>query len=63
MKGKVGVGIAIARDPLHGSGQAGFPHPALALGDNAHASQGRYHLRQEPDAGNPPVRIRGGGRE
>src|SRR6266850_6398381 len=36
---QVGVGIAIARDPLHGSGQAGFPHPALALGDNAHAPQ------------------------
>src|SRR5258706_3745884 len=26
--------------PLHGSGQAGFPHPALASGDNAHAAQG-----------------------
>jgi hypothetical protein len=30
----------IARNPLHGSGQAGFPHPALALGDHAHAAQG-----------------------
>src|SRR5207249_214912 len=30
----------IAHNPLHGSGQAGFPHPALALGDNAHAAQG-----------------------
>ena len=30
----------IAHDPLHGSGQADFPHPALALGDNAHAAQG-----------------------
>ena len=29
----------IAYDPLHGSGRAGFPHPALALGDNAHAPQ------------------------
>jgi len=27
------------------------------------APHGRYHLRQEPDAGNPPVRIRGGGHE
>src|SRR5205807_648001 len=36
----VGVGIMIAHNPLHGSGQAGFPHPALALGDNAHAAQG-----------------------
>jgi uncharacterized oxidoreductase len=30
----------IAHNPLHGSGQAGFPHPALALGDDAYASQG-----------------------
>src|SRR6266851_7460622 len=30
----------IAHNPLHGSGQAGFPHPALASGDNAHAAQG-----------------------
>ena len=29
-----------AHNPLHGSGQADFPHPALALGDNAHAVQG-----------------------
>ena len=29
----------IAHNPLHGSGQAGFPHPALALGNNAHAAQ------------------------
>jgi hypothetical protein len=29
----------IAHNPLHGSGQAAFPHPALALGDNAHAPQ------------------------
>jgi len=26
----VGVGIAIAHDPLHGSGRAELPHPALA---------------------------------
>src|SRR5207302_2592326 len=39
-KAEVGVGIMIAHNPLHGSGQAGFPHPALALGDNAHAAQG-----------------------
>src|ERR1700686_5545964 len=37
---EVGVGIMIAHNPLHGSGQAGFPHPALALGDDAYASQG-----------------------
>src|SRR5579863_4846906 len=29
-----------AHNPLYGSGQAGFPHPALALGDDAHAAQG-----------------------
>src|SRR6266436_6599938 len=29
-----------AHNPLHGSEQAGFPHPALALGDDAHATQG-----------------------
>src|SRR5256884_9457247 len=36
----VGVGIMIAHNPLHGSGQAGFPHPALALGGKAPAAQG-----------------------
>src|SRR5882762_6415269 len=30
----------IAHNPLHGSGQAALPHPALALGSNAHAAQG-----------------------
>jgi hypothetical protein len=30
----------IAHNPLHGSGRADFPHPALALGDDAHAAQG-----------------------
>ena len=30
----------IAHNPLHGSGQAGFPHAALALGEDADASQG-----------------------
>ena len=72
----------IAHDPLHGSGQAELPHPALALGYDAHAAQrigmtdvrprqpavdeaphGRHHLRQEPDAVAPLVRIRGGGHE
>src|SRR3989440_5845630 len=37
---RVGVGIMITHNPLHGSGRADFPHPALALGDNAHAAQG-----------------------
>src|SRR5208283_5272907 len=35
----VGVGITIAHDPLHGSGQAALPHPALALGNDAHAAE------------------------
>src|SRR5258707_4455655 len=30
----------IAHNPLHGSGQAALPHPALALGKDAHAAQG-----------------------
>ncbi len=32
----------IAHNPLHGSGQAGFPHPALALGEDAYAAQVSY---------------------
>src|SRR5882724_9998695 len=36
----VGAGIMFAHNALHGSGQAGFPHPALALGEDAHAAQG-----------------------
>jgi hypothetical protein len=35
---RVGVGIVITRDPLHGSGQAELPHPALASGNDAHAA-------------------------
>ncbi len=30
----------IAHNPLHGSGGAALPHPARALGDDAHAMQG-----------------------
>jgi hypothetical protein len=29
----------IAHNPLHRSGQAAFPHPALTLADNAHAAE------------------------
>jgi hypothetical protein len=36
----VGVGIVLAHDPLHGSGRAELPHPALASGDDAEAAQG-----------------------
>ena len=30
----------VAHNPLHGSGQAELPHPALTSGNNAHAAQG-----------------------
>src|SRR2546425_935276 len=30
----------VTHNPLHGSGRAGLPHPALALGDNAKSPQG-----------------------
>ena len=42
----------ITHNPLHGSGQAGFPHPALALGDDAHATQriGMTDTRQRQPA-------------
>ena len=32
--------MTIARNPLHGSGRAVLPHPALASGDNAKSPQG-----------------------
>ena len=43
----------IAHDPLHGSGRAVFPHPALALGDDAHTPQriGMTDRRQGQPAG------------
>src|SRR5437667_11627108 len=49
-------------------GSYAAPHRSLAasafcLSSLSPAPHGRRHLRQEPDAGNPPVRIRGGGRE
>src|ERR1700688_5207495 len=37
--------------------------PAFCLSSLSLAPHGRRHLRQEPDAGNPLVRIRGGGPE
>src|SRR6516225_162174 len=42
---------------LHRSGRAGFPHPALALGDDAHAAQGIVMIdanRREPAIDQPP---------
>ena len=38
----------IAHNPLHGSGRAALPHPALALGDDAHAAQGLTRLNTRP---------------
>ena len=39
----------VAHNPLHGSGRAVFPHPALASGDNAEAAR-----RGQPAVNNPP---------
>jgi len=49
-------------------GSHAAPHHSLAafafcLSSLSPAAHGRGHLRQEPDAGNPLVRIRGGGHE
>src|SRR6516165_5037562 len=47
----------VTHNPLHGSGRAGFPHPALALGDDAHAAQGIVMAdanRREPAVDQPP---------
>jgi hypothetical protein len=44
--------------PDHSLAASGF-----CLSSLSSASHGRHHLRQEPDAGNPLVRIRGGGCE
>jgi len=45
----------IAHSPLHGSGRAELPHPALALGNDAHAAQrigmaDRRHWHAIPEA-------------
>ena len=50
----------IAHNPLHGSGRADFPHPALTLGDNAHAAQGigmTDTSRRQPAGGQAPHTI------
>src|ERR1019366_4462090 len=48
----VGGGIMVAHNPLHGSGQAGLPHPALTSGDNAHAAQ---RIRMTNASGRQPA--------
>jgi len=42
----------IAHNPLHGSGQAELPHPALTSGNNAHAAQG---IRMTSTGGRQPA--------
>ena len=47
----------VAHDPLHRSGRAGFPHPALALGDDAKPPQGigvTHAGRRQPAGDEPP---------
>ena len=47
----------VAHNPLHGSGRAGLPHPALASGDNAKAAQGIRMIdarREQPAVNKPP---------
>jgi len=47
----------VTHNPLRGSGRAGCPHPALALGDDAHAAQGivmEDANRREPAFDQPP---------
>ena len=46
----------VAHDPLLRFGRAGIPHPALALGDDAHAAQGIVMIdanRREPAIDQP----------
>ncbi len=42
----------VTHNPLHGSGQADFPHPALTSGDDAHAAQG---IRMTSACGRQPA--------
>ena len=52
----------VTHNPLHGSGRAGFPHPALALGNNAKPAQGIVMVdasRREPTVNQPPHTVPG----
>ena len=54
---RVGVEIMVTHNPLHRSGRAGFPHPALALGDDAKPPQGigmTHARRRQPAVNEPP---------
>src|SRR6266478_4821006 len=62
--------LAVAAEPerprplgSHAASDHSLAAFAFCLSSLSSAAHGRYHLRQEPDAGNPPVRIRGGGHE
>ncbi len=54
---EVGVGIMVTPDPLHRSGRAAFPHPALASGDDAKTSEwiGMTDANRGQPAGNEPL--------
>ena len=52
----------VAHNPLHGSGLAGFPHPALASGDDAKSPQGvgvTDAVRGQPAVNEPPHPVPG----
>src|SRR6267378_4442891 len=57
MTREVGVGIMVAHYPLHRSGRAAFPHPALASGNDAKPAQ-RIRMtdasRGQPAVDKPP---------
>jgi len=62
--------LSVAAEPERprSLGSNAAPHYSLAafafcLSSLSSAAHGRWYLRQEPDAGNPPVWIRGGGHE
>jgi len=49
--------MPITEHPLHGSGRADFPHPALASGDDAKPPQGigmTHASRRQPAVHEPP---------
>jgi hypothetical protein len=59
----VGVRMTIAHDSFGRTGRAGFPHPALALGDKAHAPQGIGMTKRsqgQPASDETPHAIRDG---
>src|SRR5437867_5342950 len=54
--------MPITEHPLHGSGRADFPHPALASGDDAKPPQGigmTHAGRRQPAVNEPPHAVPG----